>query len=325
MTRPNAWPIIARALWQFVQRCAAEPGDLEEACHAFAAEPATKGFQTGMVTPILNALQPDHFHMLNRKSRTTLNYFTGAEHGHTMLDYPAANAALHNFIDNQPELQQLAEALEMHPGDLFDLFSRWLVSVRNFAFHPTAYWRLTLDDDPALWLEWQEGGYVAMGWDEMGDVEEIGQNEFNARRDSLLEQYPTWRKGDLNQLWRFAHQLHEGDRVIVTGAQNRVLGYGSALSNGKTLPRARPNSPMPAAWSSCKPPPSPTPSKLHLSRWRLTRKRANPCAKKRATLRPSPSPSPPKRALPPMPPAPACNLSIHWRSVLTPPASTRRH
>jgi hypothetical protein len=227
MTRPNAWPIIARTLWQLVQRCVAEPADLEEACRAFAAEPATKGFQTGMVTPILNALQPDHFLLLNRKSRTTLNYFTGAEHGHTMLDYPTANAALHTLIDNQPNLQQLAHALEMHPGDLFDLFSRWLVSVRYFAFHPTSYWRLTLDDDPALWLEWQEGGYVALGWDEMGDVAEIGQNEFNARRDSLLEQYPTWRKSDLNQLWRFAHQLHEGDRVIVTGAQNRVLGYGS--------------------------------------------------------------------------------------------------
>jgi hypothetical protein len=64
----------------------------------------------------------------------------------------------------------------------------------------------------------------------MGDVSEIGQNEFNARRDSLLDQYPTWRKRDLNQLWRFAHQLHEGDQVIVTGAQNQVLGHGTVVS-----------------------------------------------------------------------------------------------
>ncbi len=204
-----------------------EPSELEEACRAFASEPATKGFQTGIVTPILNALRPDTFLLLNRRSRTTINHFTGSDFGHTMLDYPAANAALQHFIDEQPNLQQLAHALEMVPGDLFDLFSHWLVKVRHFAFHPTTHWRLTLEDDPALWIEWQEGGYVALGWDEMGDVGEIGQNEFNARRDSLLIQYAAWRKSNLNQLWRFVRQLHEGDKILVTGAQNKILGYGT--------------------------------------------------------------------------------------------------
>ena len=229
MTRPDNWPTIARALWLLVQRCVSDPANLEDASLAFATEPATRGFQTGIVTPILNALKPDHFLLLNRKSRTTLNYFSGADHGHTMLDYPAANAALQRFIHDQPNLQQLAQSLEMRPGDLFDQFSHWLVSVRRFAFHPTAHWRLTLEDDPALWDEWQEGGYVGLGWDEMGDVGEIGQSEFNARRDSLLDQYPTWRKGDLNQLWRFSHQLHEGDKVVVTAGQSRVLGYGTVV------------------------------------------------------------------------------------------------
>jgi MoxR-like ATPase len=226
MTRPGNWPTIAYALWQLVQRCVANPTDLEDACRQFAAEPATKGFQTGMVTPILNALQPDHFLLFNRKSRTTLNYFTGAEYGHSMLDYPAANTALQHFLAEQPALQQLAQAMELRPGDLFDLFSHWLVVVRRFALRTPAYWRLALDDDLALWSEWQEGGYVALGWDEMGDVGTIAQSEFNARRDSLLDQYPTWRKRDLNQLWRFAHQLSEGDQVLVTGAHNHLLGHG---------------------------------------------------------------------------------------------------
>ena len=229
MTRPGTWPIIARALWQLIQRSVDEPTALAEICRHFAVEPASKGFQTGIITPILNALQPEHFMLLSRKSRTTLNFFTSADHGHTMLDYPAANIEQQRFISEQPNLQQLAQALEMLPGDLFDLFSTWLVSMHHFAFHPTTYWRLTLDHDPALWIEWQEGGYVAMSWDEMGDVGEIGQGEFNARRDSLLEQYPTWRKSEINQLWRFAHQLHEGDMVVVTGAQNRVLGHGTLV------------------------------------------------------------------------------------------------
>lgn len=226
MTRPGDWPAVAHALWRLVQRCVANPAELDDACRQYAAEAATKGFQTGMVTPILNALQPDHFFLFNRKSRITLNYFTGAEYGHTMLDYPAANAALQNFLAEQPALQQLAQAMQLRPGDLFDLFSHWLVVVRRFALRTPAYWRLALDDDHSLWSEWQEGGYVALGWDEMGDIGAIAQSEFNVRRDSLLNQYPTWRKRDLNQLWRFAHQLAEGDQVLVTGAHNQLLGHG---------------------------------------------------------------------------------------------------
>ena len=227
MTRADAWPVIARALWTLIQRCVADPTQLAEACCDFAAEPATKGFQTGIVTPILNALQPDHFLLFNRKNRATLNYFTGAEYAHTMRDFPAANAALQQFIAEQPVLQQLAGTLEIRPSDLFDLVSHWLVSIRRFAFHPTTYWRLSLDDEPTTWAEWQEGGYVALGWDELGDLDEIGQSEFHMRRDSLLEQFPTWRKYDLNQVWRLARQLHEGDQIIVTDRRNQVLGHGT--------------------------------------------------------------------------------------------------
>lgn len=227
VTRADAWPTIAQALWKLIKRCLADPADLADACAEFAAEPATKGFQTGMVTPILNALRPDHFLLFNRKSRTTLNYFTGADHGHTMLDYPAADAALQQFIAEQPALQQLAAALAMHPGDLFELMSHWLVAIRRFAFRTPTYWRLSLDDEPSLWAEWRDGGYVALGWDELGDVGEVGQSEFYARRDSLLDQYPTWRKRDLNQVWRLAHQLHEGDQLLVTDQRNHLLGHGT--------------------------------------------------------------------------------------------------
>jgi hypothetical protein len=227
MTRADAWPTIARALWKLIQRVVTEPADLADACAEFAAEPATKGFQTGMVTPILNALRPEDFLLFNRKSRTTLNYFTGADHGHTMLEYPAANSALQQFIATQPALQQLNVRIAMQPGDLFEVVSHWLVTTRRFAFHTPAYWRLSLQDEPSLWAEWQEGGYVALSGDELGDVDDIAQNEFYARRNSLLDQYPTWRKRELNQVWRLAHHLREGDRLLVTDQRNHLLGHGT--------------------------------------------------------------------------------------------------
>ncbi len=227
MTRPNAWPTIARALWQLIQSCLADPAHLEEACHAFAAEPATKGFQTGIVTPILNALQPDHFLLLSRKSRTTLNYFTGADFGHTMLDYPAANAALQHFIDEQANLQQLAAALEMRPA----------ISLTSSAIGWSASTTLPFTRPPIGGSPWTttrlygSNGKRGAMWGSVGMKWAMwlrsGKTSSISAATACSTNIRSWRKGDLNQLWRFAHQLHEGDKVLVTGAQNRLLGYGT--------------------------------------------------------------------------------------------------
>lgn len=227
MTRSDRWPAVARALWEFVRRTTAHPDELAAACADFAAQPATKGFQTGMVTPILNALRPDHFLLVNQRTRAGLNYFSGSTFGPALVDYPATNAALQSWLDAQPELQQAATARAMLPGDLYDLVCHWLVGARRFAFRPPTHWRITLDEDPTLWAEWQEGQYIALGYDALGDISAISQAEFNRRRDSLLDQYAAWRKSDLNQVWALARRLHEGDAVLVTDRRGRVLGQGT--------------------------------------------------------------------------------------------------
>src|SRR6266567_653967 len=58
-TKPEDWPKIAQAILGFVQRCAGDPSQLSAACAEFATLPFVKGLQTGMLTPILNALRPD--------------------------------------------------------------------------------------------------------------------------------------------------------------------------------------------------------------------------------------------------------------------------
>lgn len=80
-TKPDDWPEIAKAILHFVERCNDDPEQLPEACEEFAQLPYVKGFQTGMLTPILNALRPDDYLLVNYKSRRTINYFSGESYG----------------------------------------------------------------------------------------------------------------------------------------------------------------------------------------------------------------------------------------------------
>jgi 5-methylcytosine-specific restriction protein B len=57
-TSPEDWPRISKAILSFVQRCVDDPDQLADACAEFAELPYSKGFQSGMLSPILNAIRP---------------------------------------------------------------------------------------------------------------------------------------------------------------------------------------------------------------------------------------------------------------------------
>jgi len=67
-TRPEDWPKVADAILEFISRCVDDPASLPAICRDFDDLPYTTGFQTGLLTPILNALRPDEFIIVNSKS-----------------------------------------------------------------------------------------------------------------------------------------------------------------------------------------------------------------------------------------------------------------
>jgi len=76
---PNDWPKIAALLLQFcVRPVSKRPIRWLRLASDFTSETPAKGFQSGTLSPILNALRHDHFVVFNKKSREVLNYFTGS-------------------------------------------------------------------------------------------------------------------------------------------------------------------------------------------------------------------------------------------------------
>lgn len=136
-TQRSDWPAIAQALLELVERCTQDPTALAEACDAFVALPYSKGFQSGMVSPILNALSPDAFRIMNNKSRVTYNYLAGTNHGHALIEYAQANATA---IQLREELRDVISShalpTDTRPDDALDAFGHWLVAIRKLDFTP---------------------------------------------------------------------------------------------------------------------------------------------------------------------------------------------
>jgi 5-methylcytosine-specific restriction enzyme B len=87
-----------------------------------------------MLTPILNALRPDDFLLINNKSRKVINYFTGKSYSQKLIDYPAVNATGQKLIQElAPDMRQTGVP-SMRDDDLFDMFCYWLVAVKKYDF-----------------------------------------------------------------------------------------------------------------------------------------------------------------------------------------------
>ncbi len=229
------WPRIAAAVLHFVRRAVADPSQLAEACDEFSSLPHSKGLQMGFLTPILNALRPEDFLIVNGKSRAVINYFAGTSYPNRLTSYPTLNEVGHNLIG-----ELLVGTLkDRAPGgvrdsDLFDMFSHWLVAIEKFDFKAAKrektsaprYWKIAPGEDAWQWDECRAQGFIAIGWSELGDLSELTREEFEAKRNELLAEHDDWTKEGVEQAWKFA-QVREGDRIVANRGTMKVLGVGT--------------------------------------------------------------------------------------------------
>jgi 5-methylcytosine-specific restriction protein B len=133
-TKPEDWSSVAQAILHFVCCCNSDPTQLSIACSEFSALPYSKGFQAGMLTPILNALRPDDFLLINNKSRRVINYLANTSYGPKLTNYPAANVTGHKLIEKLAREMHQPGVPALRDNDLFDMFCHWLVTVKKYDF-----------------------------------------------------------------------------------------------------------------------------------------------------------------------------------------------
>lgn len=241
---PKAWPTIAAALLRFVRRCVDHPEQLDAACAEFVALPQARGFQTGMLTPILNALSPTKFALVNNKSREVASFLLEQKLSGNIEDYASTNAAVHSITDEMRQVLTRDLEANLSEGDRFDMFCHWLVAVKKYPLRDSGYWKIAPGEAASRWSECRDGGFIAIGWPELGDLTGRDRASFDARRDECVKKLG-WTKTGTTQAWRFFNQIKEGDRIVANKGWGEVVGIGTVVGPyyyepGEVLPHRLP-------------------------------------------------------------------------------------
>ena len=133
-TDRESWPEVAKEILRFIRRCYDRPDELEAACDEFSNSPFSKGFQAGTLTPILHALRPDDFILINNKSRSVVNHFSGTSYSSNLTDYPSINETARSLVNDVSDDISDFGILGIRSDDLFDMFTHWLVAIKKFKF-----------------------------------------------------------------------------------------------------------------------------------------------------------------------------------------------
>jgi hypothetical protein len=125
------WPDRARHILNFVRRVVDNPGDLAAACAEFTASPLSRGFQGGMLTPILSVLRPEDYALVNSKACKLLEALTGERSSSSLAEYPRTNTRILAVVEANRDTFGRAAPADVSSLEAFDMMAHWYVAVRK--------------------------------------------------------------------------------------------------------------------------------------------------------------------------------------------------
>lgn len=124
------------------------------------------------------------------------------------------------------------------------------------------YWRIMLEHEATQWPVWRAGKFVALGWDELGDLTRLSRREFEARRNFVLSRFPERTKASADLVWIFARRIRESDRIVVCRSASEVVGVAKVVGPYFFVPDVDHGHCLPVEWTDL------TPRLVSLPPWR---------------------------------------------------------
>ena len=117
---------VAQVLLEFVRHCVYKANALEKSTEALERIDAISLIDIGSITPILHALKPAQYILLNDASIAAINLFTGKPLAARLQNLPALNAAGLELVENLRRKGLMTRFPSVQPTDLFYIFCQWL-------------------------------------------------------------------------------------------------------------------------------------------------------------------------------------------------------
>ena len=122
----------------------------------------------------------------------------------------------------------LQETAAMGAQDMIDVQSLiWVAGNAMTQPPPDARcWKIAPGKQAWNWDACREGGFIAVGWDEFGDVGSMTRDEFLTAQAAEVGAHDDWTTQGSDQVWRFAHEVAVGDLIVANRGKSEVLGFG---------------------------------------------------------------------------------------------------
>ncbi|MCA9794907.1 MAG: hypothetical protein KC910_24030 [Candidatus Eremiobacteraeota bacterium] len=99
-------------------------------------------------------------------------------------------------------------------------------------------WKIAPGKGAEQWEDWRDRSYVAIGWNELGDLSECSRAEFEERRAAAATGEPGMTERGMEVVWKFAHEMKPGDRVLANRGKSEVIGIGTVVGDYQYEPEA---------------------------------------------------------------------------------------
>ena len=109
-------------------------------------------------------------------------------------------------------------------------------------------WKIAPGEGAWNWDACREGGFIGIGWEEIGDVGAMNREEFNVAQAAAVARHDDWTISGSNQVWRFAHDIAVGDRVVANRGKSEIVGFGRVTGTYVFLPGVRHGHHLPIEW-----------------------------------------------------------------------------
>lgn len=94
--------------------------------------------------------------------------------------------------------------------------------------HPPRYWKVSPGRNASKWEECRLGGYMAVGWDALGDLSGMSQERFLDVLSQVRKSHPDrtyYTRSGCQQVFNFS-RIQPGDYIVANRGQKEVLGIG---------------------------------------------------------------------------------------------------
>lgn len=135
---------------------------------------------------------------------------------------------------------------------VFNVEARVRLLSRGMNAPSQRFWKIAPGDSAWQWDDCRSGGFIAIGWDELGDLRGLDHAGFEERRAEVLDKHPDWTAEAVEPAWKFA-QIQPDDRVVANRGISQVLGIGTVTGPYYFVPDVRHGHRLPVRWDDVSP------------------------------------------------------------------------